>query len=100
MPFAHARSSSPTRLGMAAEDAERNGDSATADRKANNSSSHGARTVAIAKKQAAPARSEAIITFRRSNRSPSAPANGLANPVVPNVRNRAAATHAAEPVRS
>ena len=84
---------------MAAEDAERKGASATADRKAKVSNSQGACTRAMAKKQAAPARSEAIITRRRSNRSPSAPAKGLTKPMVPKVRKRAAATHAADPVR-
>jgi len=84
---------------MAAEDDERKGASATADRKAKVRSSHGAWARAMTKKQAAPARSEAIITRRRSNRSPRAPAKGLTKPVVPKVRKRAAATHVAEPVR-
>src|SRR5438552_7326152 len=62
IPFAQLRSWSPTRLGMAAEDEEKNGASATAERKANRSNSHGAWTRAMARKQPAPARPEAIMT--------------------------------------
>lgn len=51
-------------------------------------------------KQAAPARSDAIMTFRRSNRSPSMPAGGPMKPCTPNVSSSDTATHDAEPVFS
>jgi hypothetical protein len=98
-PFAHAIRSSSTRFGMAAADAARNGDSASADRNATNNNHTGSCTNAIAAKQTAPARSDTTITRLRSKRSPSVPANSPTNPTVPNVRNSAAATHAAEWVR-
>jgi len=100
IPFAQPRSSSPTKFGIAADEADRNGASATAERNANTRSRPGSWTRAMAKKQAAAARSETIMTRCLLNRSPRAPAKGLANPTVPNVRNNAAATHVADRVRS
>ncbi len=64
--FAHDRCSSPATLGMAASDADQNGASATADANAHPSSHAGSSPSAISAKQAAPARSDAIRTFRRS----------------------------------
>ena len=57
-------------------------------------------TNAIAANDAAPARSEMIITRRRSNRSPSEPAIGAARPPTPIHASSAALTQTAEPVRS
>ena len=48
----------------------------------------------------AAARSDAIITVRRSKRSPSAPPNGVRRPVAPHVRRSVADIQAAEPVAS
>ena len=99
-PFAHARSSLPTRFGMAAAEADQNGASTTAATNPRASSSAGSCTNASARKHAAPARSDTIITRLRSNRSPSIPPSGANTPDTPNVSSRDAESHAAEPVRS
>ena len=46
------------------------------------------------------ARSETIMTVRRSKRSPSAPPNGVRMPVAPHVRRSVADIQAADPVAS
>ena len=99
-PFAQARSSLPTRFGIAACEADQNGVSTTAVTNPIASRSAGSSTNAIAPNAAAPARSEAIITFRRSNRSPSTPPSGANSPLAPNVSRSDADSHAADPVRS
>src|SRR3990172_1941694 len=100
MLFTQLRCSSSTKFGIAAADAEKNGASARGDRNAIATSQTGSSANANAAKQAAPARSETIITVRRSNRSPSEPANGPTNPDTPNVSRSVAESHVAEPVRS
>src|SRR5262245_20317678 len=98
--LAHVVSSGPATLGIAESDADQKGASATADRNAHGSSHAGSEDTAIIAKHAAPARSDAISTLRRSNRSPRMPAGGTTNPVTPNVSSSDTATHAAEPVSS
>src|SRR5690349_18325670 len=98
VPFAQARSSGSTRFGTAASAAALKGDDVSAARKASVSSDDVERANASAAKQAPPARSETTITVRRSNRSPSDPASGVATARVPKENRSAAATHAADPV--
>ena len=98
--FAHVVSSGPATLGIAASEAEKNGASATADRNAHVRSHAGSDDSAIIPKHTAPASSEAIMTFRRSKRSPRMPAGGPMNPRTPNVSSSDSATHDAEPVFS
>ena len=90
-----------TRFGIAALEAGQNGASASADRNAISTSGPGdSATNAMPAKQAAAARSDTIITVRRSNRSPSTLANGPTAPLTPSVTSSAAASHTAEPVWS
>src|SRR5262249_28227540 len=65
IPLAQLRSASSTRFGIAADDEEKNGASASADRKAHTSNIEGAWATPMATKQPAPARSDAIMTLRR-----------------------------------
>jgi hypothetical protein len=99
-PLAHDKSSSSTRLGTAAAEADQNGASTTAATNPRASSSTGSWTNASARKHAAPARSDAIITRLRLKRSPSMPPSGANTPETPNVSSSDAESHAAEPVRS
>src|SRR5438309_11688306 len=99
VPFAQAGSDSSTRFGIAASAAELKGDDEGAARNASTSKEAGDRADASAATHAAPARSEATITMRRSNRSPSDPASGVATASVPKEHRSAPDTHAAEPVR-
>ena len=99
-PFAQLRSSSDTRLGIAAPEADQNGVSTTAEANARPSSHPGSCVNAIAAKQPTPSRSDTIITRRRSNRSPSAPARGATNPLTPNVSSNVADSHVGECVSS
>ena len=57
-------------------------------------------TIAMPAKQAAAARSDTIMTVRRSNRSPSALANGPTKPLTPSVTSSDAASHTEDPVWS
>jgi hypothetical protein len=99
--FAHAMSSSrSTRFGIAARDAEKNGSSLIAEPNASTIRSSGSSTKTIAMKNADANASDAIITLRRSNRSPSAPANGPRIPATPNVSNSDSACIPGEWVRS
>src|SRR6266545_2546439 len=99
-PFAQDSSDGSTMFGMAAADAIQNGVSTTAETNARASSHAGSPANAIAANAATPARSDTIITRRRSNRSPIAPASGATKPFTPNVRSRVADSHAGERVRS
>jgi len=85
---------------MAAPEAIQNGVSTTAEMKARASSDPGSWVAAIAANAATPARSDTIMTRRRSNRSPMAPASGATNPFTPNVRNSVADSHVGDPVSS
>ena len=87
-------------FGMAAADAIQNGVSTTAETNARASSQAGSPANAIAAKAPTPARSDTIMTRRRSNRSPIAPASGATKPFTPNVRSSVAESHAGERVRS
>ena len=98
--FAQATFSCGTRFGIAALEAGQNGASAIAERNAAATSGPGESMNAIAKKHAALAPSETIITRRRSKRSPSTAASGPTTPLTPSVRMSAAASQAADPVRS
>jgi hypothetical protein len=100
VPFAHAISSAWTRLGTAAVDAEKNGAWAAADTSAMASMIAGVVVSARHAIAAPAARSDAIITLRRSKRSPSAPPNGVRTPVAPQVRRSVADIQAADPVAS
>ena len=99
--FAHdSCDSSSTRFGIAAREAEKNGSSAIAEPKASPISCIGVRANAMARKNAAATASDSTMTFRRSNRSPSAPANGPRSPATPNVSSSESACIAGECVRS
>src|SRR5512132_66790 len=98
--FAHDSSDGSTMFGMAAADAIQNGVSTTAETNAKASSQPGSPANAIAAKAATPATSDTIITRRRSNRSPIAPAIGARKPLTPNVRTSVAESHAGERVCS
>ena len=89
-------SSRSTRFGIAAAEADQNGDSAIADTNASAISGFGASTNAIAKNTAAAIDSEIIITLRRSNRSPKCPVSGERMPTTPNVSRSATDCHVAE----
>ena len=70
---------------MAARDAVKNGTSASAEPNASRINIIGVCAKAIAAKNTVETASAMIITFRRSNRSPSAPPNGPINPATPKV---------------
>jgi len=76
-PFAHPRRSAGTIIATSALDAGENGASAMEAAADNATSTTKLPACAIAKKHAAAATSEAIMTRRRSKRSPSDPAHGL-----------------------
>jgi hypothetical protein len=99
MPFAHVRSSSSTRLGIVAADAALNGAPAAVAAKASATKSHGASTASRPTHSAPAANSLAIITRRRSNRSPIHPETGPRSPVTATNANSAADTQADEWVR-
>ena len=99
MAFAQASSSSGTRFGIAAVDAERYGDCATAASADRPISAVGAWTNTSTTLTPAPAPSDQIMTMRRSKRSPSMPANGAARPYVPTTARSAAEPQIAEWVR-
>jgi hypothetical protein len=99
--FAHAMSCSrSTRFGIAAREAEKNGSSAIAEPKARTIRSQGASANTIPMKNTDDTASAQIITRRRSNRSPSAPAKGPRIPATPNVSSRERACMPGEWVRS
>ena len=98
--FAQLTWSSGTRFGIAAPEAGQNGASANADSRATKTSGPGTDATAIPAKHTAAARSERIITLRRSNRSPNTPVSGATTPVSPSVTSNDAASHAADPVLS
>jgi hypothetical protein len=98
--FAQLTWSSGTRFGIAAPEAGQNGASANADSNATNTSGPGTDATAIPAKHAAAARSERIITLRRSNRSPNTLVSGATTPVSPSVTSNDAASHPAKPVLS
>lgn len=81
--FAHARSFSGTNEPISAPAAGANGDSARAVAAPSTTMSNGERAVASAVKAAAAAIFEAIMTCRRSNRSPISPAHGATMRRVP-----------------
>ena len=84
--FAQLMSSAEsTRFGMAARDAVKNGTSASAEPNASRINIIGVCAKAIAAKNTVETASATIITFRRSNRSPSAPPNGPTIPATPKV---------------
>ena len=96
VPFAQASSSGSTSVATAAFDAATNGDSTAAATKASRMRVPGECAHHNEAKQTAPTRSEATITRRRSNRSPSDPAIGVSTPRVPKVTRNASETIAAE----
>ena len=98
MPFAHVRSSGPTRFGTAAAETDQIGDSRVAVMNAITSSCPGVRANASATKPAAAARSAITSTFRRSNRSPSALPSGANRPWAPNVSSSVHDTQRDSPV--
>ena len=99
-PLAHARSSSSTRFGIAAAEADQKGVSTMAAANPTASNQPGSWLKAIAAKHAAPARSDTIMTRLRSNRSPSTPPIGANRPLTPNVSRSDADNQAAERVCS
>src|SRR5436309_13435493 len=99
VPLAHARSSVATRFGTAALTAGKNGDSVAEARKARVNNESGDLANASPPKHAAPNRSDAIITRRRLNRSPSDPARGVSRPSVANDTSSVPAIQREEPVR-
>ena len=94
--LAQATSSTGTRLGTAAVDAEKYGDWAIALMNASAISASGWCVNAITPATPAAASSEAIITRRRSMRSPSAPRSGVKTPEAPMLTNSAADIHTVE----
>ena len=95
--FAQAMSSSRSaRAGIAAAEADQNGDSAMAEANASGTSSAGRVTNAIAAKNTAATTSAQIITCRRSNRSPRCPVTGPRMPTTPNVSSRVPDCQSAE----
>ena len=94
--LAHATSSTGTRFGTAAVDAEKYGDCAIALASARTTSASGRWVNAIIPATAAAASSEPIITRRRSNRSPSAPRSGVEMPEAPMLTNSAPDIHTVE----
>ncbi len=85
-------------VGIAADEAGKNGDSRSDAAKASASRPAGERTTVIASQHAAAPDSPTIISRRRSNRSAIAPASGPKNPITANVRSIVAATHAEDRV--
>ena len=99
-PLAQARSSSEARFGIAACEAGRNGISATVASSARAISIHGLSANTSATKTTAEARSETIITMRRSYVSPSQPPIGVRIPIAANVARNTPDTQTAEFVSS
>ena len=100
VPFAHGRSSSGTRFGIAASTANQNGSEAIDATNPSATRAAGSRTKTNATQIAALRASETIITRRRSKRSAMCPATGVRNPVMPKLKSSVAASQTAEPVRS
>ena len=94
--LAQATSSTGTRLGTAAVDAEKYGDCAIAPMNASAISASGWCVNAITPTTPAAASSETIITLRRSMRSPSAPRSGVKMPEAPMLTKSAADIHTVE----
>ena len=97
--LAQERLSSPATLGIAADDAGKYGTSNTEDAKAIARSSPGEWvTSAITSQHTAEADSLTIMTRRRSNRSPTAPASGPRKPITAHVSNIVAEIQAVDRV--
>jgi hypothetical protein len=93
------KSSSLETLGIAADDAGKYGASDTEDAKAITRSSQGEWvTSAMTSQHTAEADSLTIMTRRRSNRSPTAPASGPRKPITAHVSNIVAEIHAVDRV--
>jgi hypothetical protein len=98
--LAHGRLSGAASAGTIAPDAGTTGAVANAATNASASSAPGAPTTAMAAEHAAPSRSQATSTRRRSSRSLSSPDAGLTSAGTAKAMNRANPTQAAEPVRA
>jgi hypothetical protein len=100
VPLAHSNSSSPARLGSAAPNAGWPTRPTIDAMNATLTSATGPLAAIKASEHAAAARSDMMMSRRRSKRSASQPATGVRSPVIPKLRKYQADNQTADPVRS